>query len=168
MQLVRDLDKMKNDSNEFKNWVQNLKQINEKFEELLGEKRNSWNKELNPLFDKLKHASPTDMIEVQSLALSYRQMIIDQISMYMNKLSKEMITYKQAQSDRFLFYSTGFGLKTNTGEKKILFDAELAELERNKELLETHIEFLRDCKSMCDNIGWAIKNKIAIMGILES
>jgi len=168
MVMIRDLDKLKSDSAEFKRWIEQLQQLNEKLEEFLSEKRNEWNNTLRPLVDRLRSKSPDDIIDMQALALSYRQMVSDQISTFMNKLSKEMVMMKKAEADRFMFYMTGFGLKTNTGEKKIMFDAELSELERNKELLQTHIEFLRDCKQQCDNVGWALKNRIALMGILDT
>lgn len=168
MILVRDLDKIKNDSNEFRTWIAEIQKLNDKLEEFLFEKRKKWNDTISPLMQKLKTKSQDEIIELQALALSYRQQLSDELSTYLNKLSKEMITIKKAEADRFIFYSTGFGIKTNTGEKKILFDSELAELERNKEILQTHIEFIRDCRTTCDNVSWALKNKIALMGILDN
>lgn len=168
MILVRDLDKIKNDSLEFKIWIEEIQKLNDKLEEYLFDKRKKWNDAIDPLLKKLKTKSQDEIIELQALALSYRQQLSDEISTYLNKLSKEMVTIKKAESDRFMFYSTGFGVKTNTGEKKILFDAELAELERNREIMETHIEFVRDCRTTCDNISWALKNKIQLMGILDN
>jgi hypothetical protein len=168
MELKRDLDKMKNDDPEFRKWIASVRELNEKLEGFLNEKRLKWGKDLEPLFENLRHKSADQIIELQAIALSRRQMATEEIATYMNKLSKEMIKLKQAQADRFMFYTTGYGIKTNTGEKKIMFDAELSEMERSKELLETQIEFLRDCKVSCDNIGWGIKNRIALMGILEN
>ena len=142
--------------------------MNDKLEEYLFEKRKKWNEAIDPLLKKLRAKTQDEIIDTQALALSYRQQLSDEISTYLNKLSKEMISIKKAESDRFMFYATGFGLKTNTGERKILFDAELAELERNKEILETHIEFIRDCRNTCDQVGWALKNRIQLMGILDN
>ena len=168
MNVPKDLDKMSKDNGTFKSWIENIKKLNDTFDEFLKTDREEWNKNLEPLFQKITHKSADELMELQALALSRRQMLVEKIATYMNKLSKETISFKQAEADRFLFYMTGFGIKTNTGEKKILFDAELAELERNMQLLQTHIEFLRDCKLSCDNVGWAIKNRIALMGILEN
>lgn len=168
MILVRDLDKLKNDSNEFRLWIAEIQKLNDTLEEYLFDKRKKWNDAIDPLLKQLKTTSQQEIIDLQAHALSYRQQLSDEISTFLNKLSKEMIAIKKAEADRFIFYSTGYGVKTNTGEKKILFDSELAELERNKEILETHIEFLRDCRTTADNISWALKNKIALMGILDN
>lgn len=168
MILLKDLDKLKNDSTDFKIWIEEIQKLNDKLEEYLFDKRKKWNDAITPLLQQLKTKSQDEIIELQALALSYRQQLSDEISTFLNKLSKEMIAIKKAEADRFIFYSTGFGIKTNTGEKKILFDSELAELERNREILETHIEFIRDCRVTCDNISWALKNKIALMGILDN
>jgi len=167
LKLIRDLNKLSNDSAEFVNWITKLSELNEKYEGFLYQKRLDWNNKVNPLFNRVKN-SPDDLIELQALCLSYRHILTDEIAIFMSKLSKEIITYKTAKADRFMFYATGFGLKTNMSEKSILFDSELAELQRNKELLETHLEFLKETRSGCDNINWAIKNRIEIYRIIET
>lgn len=168
MLLIKNLDKIKNDSEEFRIWIAEIQKLNDTLEDYLFEQRKKWNELIEPLMKQLKTKNQDDIIDLQAKSLSYRQQLSDEISTFLNKLSKEMIAIKRAESDRFTFYSTGFGLKTNTGEKKILFDSELAEMERNKEILETHIEFLRDCRISCDNINWALKNRIQLMGILDA
>jgi chromosome segregation ATPase len=166
MKILKDLDKLHSTHAEYKSWIEKLNSLNEKYENYLQEKRDNWNDKLNPLFGKLK-SQPKELIELQSLCLSYRQQLTEEIAFFMNKLSKEIIDYKNAKSDRFMFYATGFGLKTNLSEKSILIDSELAQLQRNKELFESHIEFLRECKVACDNVNWAIKNRLEIYKIID-
>jgi len=166
MKLIINLDKLNKNHKDYQVWINNLKELNIKTEEYLSGKREKWNNKLNPLFNKLKDP-PDELIETQSLCLSYRQQLTEEISFFMNKLSKEIINYKNAKSDRFMFYATGFGLKTNLSEKSILIDSELSELQHNKELYESHLEFLRECKTSCDNVNWAIKNRIELFKIVE-
>lgn len=166
MKLIRDLDKLKNDSNDYRNWIYQISELNTKYDKYLAEKREEWNNKLKPMFVSIKQ-NPDELIELQALCLSYRQMITDEVASFMNKLSKEIINYKNAKADRFMFYATGFGLKTNLSEKSLLIDSELAELQRNKELFETHLEFLKESRSVCDNINWAIKNRIELYKVTE-
>jgi len=166
MKLIKNLDKLNKSSSDYQEWIFKLSEVNEKTEEYLSNKREKWNTKLSPLFVKLK-SSPDELIEIQSTCLSYRQQLTEEISLFMSKLSKEIINYKNAKSDRFMFYATGFGLKTNLSEKSILIDSELSELQRNKELYESHLEYLRECKISCDNINWAIKNRIELFKIIE-
>jgi hypothetical protein len=60
---------------------------------------------------------------------------------YTHDIYIEEVKNKKIRQDKFVFYATGFGLKTNTGEKSILIDAHLAENDRNILLIENHIEF---------------------------
>lgn len=167
MKLLENLNRAQPDKPEFAAWVAKLEAICQKTEDFLEKQRASWNRKLDPLYNKLKQ-DPDSLLELQSTVLSYRQMITEEIAMFMNKLSRDIVLMKNAKSDRYMFYATGFGLKTNLQEKKLLIDSELAELEHKKEILETHLEFLKEAKVMCDNLGWAVKNRIEIYNLVSN
>jgi hypothetical protein len=146
-------------------------QVNEKYEELFDRQREDWNKNIEPLFEVLKNNFTLEkkdkIIEIQALALSYRQMINEQISMFLNKRSKESVKLKKIKQDKFIFYAIGFGLKTNMGEKSILIDAHIAENDRSIELIDVHLEFLRSSSKNLESLGYAIKNIIELMNYLK-
>ena len=133
-------------------------------------KREEWNKNLSPLFEVLKNRftmeNAAKIHEAQSLSLSYRQIINEQISFFLNKRSKEEVKNKRIRQDKFVFYALGIGLKTNAGEKSALIDAHLAENDRNILLIENYVEFLRNSTKSIDNLGYAIKNVIELMNYL--
>ena len=52
------------------------------------------------------------------------------------------------------------------GEKGILIDGHLAENERTMELIESHIQFLRDTVKNLESLGFAIKNMVELMNYL--
>ena len=105
-------------------------------------------------------------MDVQSLALTYRQLINEQISFFLNKRSKEEVKIKKLKQDKFVFYATGFGLKTNLGEKGLLIDAHISENDRNIQLIENYIEFLRSSSKNLESLGYTIKNIIDLMNYL--
>jgi hypothetical protein len=150
--------------------IDKIKETNDKLEEFFNAKREEWNKNVNPLFDVLRNnwtlESAPKIIEIQSLALSYRQNINEQISFFLNKRSKEEVKIKKLKQDKFVFYATGFGLKTNLGEKALLIDAHIAENDRNIQLIENYIEFLRSCSKNLESLGYTIKNIIELMNYL--
>jgi hypothetical protein len=150
--------------------INKVKETNDKLEEYFLQRREEWNNNLSPLFDVIKMSLTTEnsqkILEVQSLALSYRQALNEQISFFLNKRSKEEVKNKKIRQDKFVFYATGFGLKTNTGEKSILIDAHLAENDRNILLIENHIEFLRNSSKNLESLGYTIKNIIELMNYL--
>ena len=151
--------------------INKVKDTNDKLEEFFNDKRAEWNKNVEPLFkiirvDLTNPTSAKDIMEAQSLALSYRQGINEQINFFLNKRSKETIKIKTIRQDKFVFYATGFGVKTNLGEKGILIDGHLAENDRTIELIESYIEFLRDTVKNLESLGFSIKNMIELLNYL--
>lgn len=143
-----------------------VSELNIKVENFFDNERSKWNTELQELHDILHSNKHEDFIRLQSKCLSIRQMIQESITKYMNKLSKENAKYRKYNADRFEFYMTGFGLKTGAGDKKILIDRDLTESKHNVELIESHIEYLRECRISCDQIQFAVKNAIALLNYL--
>jgi threonine synthase len=151
--------------------INKVKDTNDKMEEFFNEKRAEWNKIVDPLFkvlalDLSNPSSSKSILEAQSLALSYRQQINEQINYFLNKRSKEITKVKKIRQDKFIFYATGFGIKTNLGEKSILIDAHLAENDRGIELIESYIEFLRDTVKNLESLSYSVKNMVELMNYL--
>src|ERR1035437_6200436 len=101
--------------------INKLKDTNDKLEEFFQLKREEWNKSTSPLFDSIKieisTTTSSKIMECQALCLSYRQIITDQISSFLDKRSKQEVKLKKLKQDKFIFYAVGFGIKTNMGEK---------------------------------------------------
>jgi hypothetical protein len=151
--------------------IRKVKETNDKLEEFFNEKRVEWNKNIEPLFQTLKidlsvPSNSKQLLDSQSIALTFRQQINEQINFFLNKRSKESTKVKRLKQDKFIFYATGFGIKTNLGEKGILIDGHLAENERSIELIESYIEFLRDSVRNLETFGFSIKNLIELMNYL--
>jgi hypothetical protein len=151
--------------------INKVKETNDKLEEFFNDKRSEWNKNVEPLFkiirvDLTNPSSAKEIMEAQSLALSYRQGISEQINFFLNKRSKETTKIKKLRQDKFIFYATGFGVKTNLGEKGILIDGHLAQNDRSLELIESYIEFLRDTTKNLESLSYSIKNMIELMNYL--
>lgn len=151
--------------------INKAKETNDKTEEFFNQKREKWNKNIEPLFQIMKTnftlENSQKIIEIQSLALSYRQNINEEISYFLNKRSKEDVKLKTLKQEKFIFYATGVGLKTNMGEKNLLIDAHISENERNIQLIDTHIEFLRSTSKNLESLGFTIKNIIELMNYLS-
>lgn len=151
--------------------INKVKETNDRMEEFFSEKRSEWNKIVEPLFkvltlDLTNPSNFKSILEAQSFALSYRQQINEQINYFLNKRSKEVTKIKKIRQDKFIFYATGFGIKTNLGEKGILIDAHLAENDRSIELIESYIEFLRDTVKNLESLSYSIKNMIDLLNYL--
>lgn len=150
--------------------IEKIKETNDKLEEFFNNKRAEWTSNVEPLFDVIKNninlESFSKVVEAQSIALSFRQNINEQISFFLNKRSKEEVKLKKVKQDKFMFYALGVGLKTSLGEKNTLIDAHIAENERNIQLIENYVEFLRSTSKNLEALGFTIKNIIELMNYL--
>ena len=151
--------------------IKKTSETNDKIEEFFNNKRLEWKTNIDPLFSLLKDNFTIErkdkIIEIQSLSLSYRQIINEEISLFLNKRSKEDVKIKKLKQEKFVFYATGFGLKTNLGEKSMLIDAHIAENERSLQLIDVHIDFLRSSSKSLESLGFAIKNIIELFNYLK-
>lgn len=151
--------------------IQKARETNDKLEEFFNEKRAEWNKNVEPLFkvltvDLSNPSNFKDILEAQSIALSYKQGINENINYFLNKRSRETTKIKKLRQDKFIFYATSFGVKTNMGEKTILIDAHIAENDRCLELIESYITFLRDTVKNLEAFGFTIKNMTELLNYL--
>lgn len=145
--------------------MEDLSKKNEALEVFFKSKREKWTEQIMPLFPFIK-GEPHEIYDMQATALSYRHSLGEEIAYFLNKLSKEMVKNKEARKDKFIYYATGFSLKTNNTEKGIMIDADVAELDRAVEMLQSHIDYLRDCVKTIDNLQYAVKNRIMLMEYL--
>ena len=151
--------------------IQKARETNDKLEEFFNDKRAEWNKNVEPLFkvltvDLSNPSNFKDILEAQSVALSYKQGINENINYFLNKRSRETTKIKKLRQDKFIFYATSFGVKTNMGEKTILIDAHIAENDRCLELIESYITFLRDTVKNLEAFGFTIKNMTELLNYL--
>lgn len=151
--------------------INKVKETNDKLEEFFNGKREEWNNNIEPLFQALKTTftleNSTKIVELQSSALTYRQVINEQISYFLNRRSKEDVKLKKIKQDKFLYYAVGVGLKTSMGEKNVLIDAHIAENERAVFLIDNFIEFLRSSSKNLEGLGFSIKNIIELYNYLK-
>lgn len=151
--------------------INGLEGTNDGYEVFFSGKRDEWNTELDPLFKTIYQGNFTmnnskNIIDAQANVLSLRQRCNDQIGYYSQKLAKAKSENAVISQQKYLFYSTGFGLKTNLGEKKLLIDGHMRENDRGCNLIETHINFLRETLNTLESWGYAIKNIIQIIEYL--
>jgi hypothetical protein len=150
--------------------INKLKETNDKLEDFFKGKREEWKNIIEPLFEifKLEITIQTSkrIMETQASCLSYRQALTEQISSFLDRRSKQDVKLKRIKQDKFIWYATSFGVKTNMGEKSLLIEAHLAEEQRNIELIENYIEFLRQTSKNLESLQYAIKNIIELFNYL--
>ena len=140
---------------------------NNRYEEICGEKREEISLRMNNLYALLNKREPALYMDIHAQALSLRQEIQNSIAENMQRLSKYNAKYNIANGERIEYYATGYGMKVTDKQRTELICKDLAERKRSLELIETYIEFLRECKFNCDSIGYAIKNFVSLLTYLS-
>lgn len=151
--------------------INKIKETNDRLESFFQEKRTEWNNNVDPLFisinAEITSESSKKIMETQSLCLTYRQLLTEQISNFLDKRSKQETKLKRIKQDKFIWYAISFGYKTNMGEKTLLIEAHVAEEQRNIQLIESYIEFLRATSKNLESLQFTIKNIIELFNYLN-
>ncbi len=151
--------------------IAKLKETNDRLEEFFSQKITEWDGLILPLFESLKLEinleTSKKIMETQSYSLSYRQIINSEISSFLNRRSKQEVKLKKLRQEKFIFYATGFGVKTNLGEKTILIEAHVSEEQRNIEIIENYIEYLRQVNKNLESLQYTLKNIIELFNLLR-
>lgn len=133
----------------------------------------------------LLRSQASDMTDANALALSYRMMLLEEMSYFLNELSQESKIIKEKRSDKFIFYTTGLLADGNrpTGKlaahplaghsklsgtnKDMVISADLSDYEYTYEILSQMVDYLRECIKTIDQTLYAIKNRLELFNLLK-
>jgi hypothetical protein len=133
----------------------------------LNESEDYWNKTIEALSAKL-NCSAKDVIPLQAEVISLRQQLSENIKNMSYELYKLMPKIKVFKKQRFEYYAGAQApYATNSSERTKLVEWDLAMLDHQKDILDGHIEFLRESLRDMDNINFSIKNKIALYQLTD-
>lgn len=137
----------------------------------MSDSEKQWSETIRQIAKKLEGmgvSSFKDIPSLQAEAISSRQLIFDEISIYVAKIYKEKQQLKKLEKVRFEFYASSYPIKTSGQEKLKLINSDLADRQYLVDLYDTHVEHLRETASNLKDIGYGIKNKLAAYGAIGS
>lgn len=117
----------------------------------------------NRILDLIKNLNAmTKLADSQVDMLSYRHMLVDHITEIQSFIYKKRTLCEKKYKDKYIEYSVTSNLKLNGGEKDKFVKADLSALYRQVSLLESHLDFYRECIKTLDNSAFAIRNRIKL------
>jgi hypothetical protein len=158
---------------------------NIKLSKIVEEKKAEWAENLKDLSPLIRTKNPHDMTDAQALALSYRTMILEEISYFLTELASEQKVIKEMKRDKMILYSTGLlpdgtrptgnlanhpiigNTRISNGQKEIIISGDLADFEHTQEILIQVVEFLRECIKTIDQYMYSIKNRLDLFAIFK-
>lgn len=123
----------------------------------LQEQRNEWGNKIVNLIKKLKEVD--ELADAQVDMLSYRQMLIEQLTKFRIRCRKTQTTYEKKFKVRFISYFN-YDYKINDKQKVDMVNADLHFYRRQLGLLESQVDFFKECINTLDKTGFAIKNRV--------
>lgn len=129
----------------------------------LGEQRDKWTRKITTLAQGIKTLSGMEV--VISDILHTRQLLVEQL-MYIQIKSKEQkktldVKWKEAW---IKYYQYDYKLTDKVRSQ--FLEAELADDKMIQSLLENQIEFYRESVKTLDNMGFAVRNRLAIKDLV--
>lgn len=133
----------------------------------LKENEDYWKNTIGKLADKL-NCSSKNVVSLQAETISIRQELSEQIKTMSYQLYKLMPKIKLFKKQRFEYYAGAQSpYATNSSERTKLVEWDLATLDQKKDILDIHIDYLRESLKNMDNINYAIKNKISLYQLTD-
>lgn len=158
---------------------------NNELKVIVEEKKAEWAQNLKDLSPLIRSKNPHDMTDASALALSYRTMILEEISYFLNELASEQKIVKELRRDKFILYTTGLlpdgtrptgnilnhpllgNSKISGGQKDMVISGDLADYEHTAEILGQTVDFLRECIKTIDQYMYSIKNRLELFAIFK-
>jgi hypothetical protein len=126
-------------------------------ESVLQKQRDEWGNKLVELINKIKNLEKLPDAQVDML--SYRQMLVEQLTKFRIRARKTETTYERHFKTKFIGYFN-YDYKINDKQKVDMVNADLHFYRRQLGLLEAQIEFFKESISTLDKMGFAIKNRV--------
>ena len=125
----------------------------------LNEQRTSWSKKIKELAAGLKSINQLEVII--SEVLSTRQILIDNIAYINVKVKEQKATINTRYREAYIRYYE-YDYKLGEKQKERFIENDLRDENIILSHLENQLEFLRESVKTLDNMGFAIRNRLAL------
>lgn len=132
-------------------------------DEKLGEQRDKWSRKITALANGIKTLSGMEVVIGD--ILQTRQLLVEQL-MYIQIKSKEQKKQLDLKwRDAWIKYYQ-YDYKLTDKVRTQFLEAELADDKMIHSLLENQVEFYRESVKTLDNMGFAVRNRLAIKDLV--
>ena len=122
--------------------------------------RDDWTTRITGLTERLK--SIFDVAELLTDLYSQRQIAGDYIHELVALSSKLNRIYRERKRERFLHYTQNYDLRLDKDPKMLFIEVDLADIVERREILQNHLDFMRETLRSIDTICYGVKHRIAL------
>ena len=124
------------------------------------EEREEWSRKIGEYSDRLR-----DIYKVGDLltdVYSQRQIALEYAHTLMSHLIKVNKIFREKRQERFDYYSREHDLRLDKEAKYEHITQDLTEIVERREMLQNHLDYMRETVKTIDNIGFGIKHRITL------
>lgn len=144
--------------------MENIDVILEKIQNEIFKKQDIYNADIEKYSNMLRE-DMSKIVDLEAYVLSKRQILLYEIGKYGSKILTDQKHIDKKMKERFEYYATQYNIKTNSGEKNILINSDLADFIQKIKIYENYVGYLRESIKTLDQIIWAIKYKIEVLNL---
>ena len=122
--------------------------------------REEWSAKIGSFSQRLK-----DIYEVGALltdVYSQRQIALEYAHTLMSHLIKVNKIYREKRQIRFDFYARNYDIRLDKEAKYEHISYDLTDIVERRELIQNHLDYMRETVKTIDNIGFGIKHRISL------
>jgi hypothetical protein len=122
--------------------------------------REDWTSKVSSLSERLRNIY--DVAELLTDLYSQRQIAGDYAHELVGHASRLNRIYRERKKERFLYYTQNYDLRLDKDPKMLFIDVDLADLVERREILQNHLEFMRETLRSIDTMCYGVKHRIAL------
>lgn len=122
--------------------------------------REEWSTKIGEFSQRLKDIYAVG--ELLTDIYSQRQIALEYAHTLMSHITKVNRIHRERWIERFEFYSRNYDVRLDKDAKYEHISRDLAEVVERRELLQNHLEYMRETVRTIDNIGFGVKHRISL------
>jgi hypothetical protein len=128
--------------------------------ERFAKEREAWTLRVRSLSERLQYIG--DTAELLTDLYSQRQIVGDYVHELVSHSSKLNRVFRERKKERFIHYTQNYDLRLDKDPKMLFIDVDLADLVERREILQNHIDYMRETLRSIDTICYGVKHRIAL------
>lgn len=128
-------------------------------DEKLATERGSWTEKITELAKRIKHINGLEDLIAEML--SHRQILVDRSAQMNIMIKKQKARMDVVWRENFIKYYN-FDYKLTDKQKEQFLVADMTEDHQKISLLEAQLDYYKESVKTLDNMGFAVRNRLAI------
>ena len=124
------------------------------------QERTDWTDRIKDMSDRLRDIYK--VADLQTDIYSYRQIAVEYCHTLMTHLTKVNHIFRARKVERWEHYTRNYDLRMDKDPKELHIYVDIADINERRELLQNHLDYMRETVKTIDTISFGIKHRIQL------